>query len=58
LFENINTKEIVAVKFDPAEGNPNVLTECLFLKEFTPQLSKSPEYKLHSTIGGRRFLVM
>ena len=58
LFQDPSSKQDVAIKFDPVVGNPNVLTECLFLREFSGKISSVPEYKCHSTIGGRRYLVM
>ena len=35
LFENVNTNQEFAVKFDPLNGKAILLTECLFLKEFS-----------------------
>ena len=46
------------MKFDPINGAPNVLTECLFLREYSETLKTVPKYNIHSTLGGRRFLVM
>ena len=58
IYEDTQTKEKFAVKFDPFEGNPNVITECLFLKDYSENLTTVPKYKLHATTGGRRYLIM
>ena len=58
-YKEVSTGKTFAVKFDPdTPQSSNVLTECLFLRDHADQLTKAPQYKHHSTIGGRRFLIM
>ena len=57
IYTEVATKTDYAVKFD-AVGQNNVLTECLFLRDFAQKIKTVPQYKYHSTFSGRRFLIM
>ena len=57
IYKERSTGTDYAVKFD-AIGQNTVLSECLYLKEFSHLLERAPKYKTHTTIGGRRFLIM
>jgi hypothetical protein len=62
LYQDRDTYEFVAVKFDPPENEAgkfaNILKECHLLLNFSYQIQYLPKYFFHGTSGGRRFLVM
>lgn len=54
-----STGEEFMVKFDPPPPvEPNLIGECLFLKNKAEGLSRIPKYVFHETINNRRFLIM
>lgn len=58
-YTNKSTDEEFMVKFDPPPPvNPNLITECLFLKNKAGVMSRIPKYIFHDTINNRRFLIM
>jgi hypothetical protein len=59
LYHHVASGVDYAVKFDPKNRKcTNVLTECLFLRDQGPKMTKFPKYQKHSTIDGRRYLIM